>query len=529
MRPGKRPVIRRFRPQAERMEARVVLSTASAVFLEVRQILTRTPGGSPVRPNTPVVPLESVAATASFVDPSTRIIQGGRISIGQKDYVAPFVALDARSGYLKIGSSSTIQDNSTLIANPTRAKGVTGIFVGDNVVVNPGVTILGPAAIGATSGAATSIGANAVIDGAVIQAGAFVGALARVGPGVTINTGFRVLPGANVTTQAQATDPSLGQVVRVTSTDTSATTATTTIARTTALAVGYTDIYQGISATGPGTAVSGGPVPAPLVNSTTIFFGALNNVLGASREPTSAYVPFEPATGTPTFLTAEGASVNLNQNVAYAFPARVIGQVEFGQQEVTARRAVGRRDSIRGDEGQAILFSGPLKQLGNAVTFHSPLGGVRSMTTTTVVNATTAAGVTTTTTNATTTTAMAAATATAGTTTATTAGTNAAGVATTGTVTTTIANTTAVIGGITVGSNFQAGDNATILGGPTRVSTFGDNVTVGAGAVVDTSNLGTGVVVGNRAYVANSTIPAGTVIPAGAIYINNVFMGQVQS
>ena len=339
-------------------------------------------------------------------------------------------------------------------------------------MVASGVTITGNSRVGFPAGAATAIGANAVIDGAVVQAGAFVGALARVGPGVTINTGFRVLPGANVTTQAQATDPALGKVVRVTATDTFGATATTTIARTSALAVGYSQIYQGLSATGPGSAASGGPVPAPLASSTTIFFGALNNVLGVSREPTSTFVPFEPASGTPTFQAFDGTNVNLNQNLAFAFPARIIGQVEFGQDVATTRKVIGRRDSVRGDEGQAIIFSGPIGSLGNAVSIHSPLGGVRSTTTTTVVTATTTAGVTTTTTNATTTNAMAAATATAGTTTATTAGTNAAGVATTGTVTTTIAVTNALIGGITIGANFRAGNNATILGGPSRVSTL---------------------------------------------------------
>jgi len=525
MKAGNRRGRRPFRPQAERMEPRLVLSVATSVAAEVRMTLSRTPGVTPVRPNTPVLPLEAPAATATFIDPSTLISRPGRISVGTRDFVAPFVSLNAANGYIKIGTSSSIGDNATLVANPTKARGVTGIFIGDNVSVGTGVSITGPAAIGFTTGAATTIGANAVIDGAVIQAGAFVGALARVGPGVTIPAGYRVLPGANVTTQAQAVNPALGQVVVATAAN--ATAATATITRNVALAAAYTNLYQGNSATGPG-AVSGGPIPAPLAGSTTIFVGALNNVLGIATEPTARFASFEPATGSPTFQNANGTVVSPPQNLAYRFPARVIGQVRFNQPYNGSVNSVGRRDSIRGDEGQAIIFGGPIGHIGNGVTIRSPLGGVRSTTTTTVVTTTTAAGVTTTTTNATTTTSQAASTATAGTTTATTTGRTAAGVATTGTVTTTIANTNFVVGGVTIGSGFRASDYATILGGPTLVSTFGNNVTVGTGAVVDTSNLGEGVTVGNRAYVANSTIAAGTVIPDGTIIINNVVVGQVQ-
>ena len=39
------------------------------------------------------------------------------------------------------------------------------------------------------------------------------------GPGVTVPSGFRVLPGANVTTNEEASKPALGMVVPVTSSD----------------------------------------------------------------------------------------------------------------------------------------------------------------------------------------------------------------------------------------------------------------------------------------------------------------------
>ena len=94
------------------------------------------------------------------------------MSVGQKDYIAPDVTLNAFQGSIVIRSTSTIQDNANLVANPAHQSGSTGIFVGDDVVVGDGVTVEGPAAIGAKGGPATAIGADAVIDGAIIATGA---------------------------------------------------------------------------------------------------------------------------------------------------------------------------------------------------------------------------------------------------------------------------------------------------------------------------------------------------------------------
>lgn len=83
-------------------------------------------------------------------------------------------------------------------------------------------------------------------------------------------------------------------------------------------------------------------------------------------------------------------------------------------------------------------------------------------------------------------------------------------------------------GSLTIGQRFAAARGAVILGGTSaRPSVIGDDVSIGAGAVVDRSSLGSGSTVGALAYVLNSTFPAGTVIPAGAIYINNAYVGQV--
>ena len=75
-----------------------------------------------------------------------------------------------------------------------------------------------------------------------------VSPLARVGPGVTVPTGFMVLPGADVTTDAEASNPGLGMVVPVTASELA--TVVKTLSENESLAAGYTTLYQGNSATG---------------------------------------------------------------------------------------------------------------------------------------------------------------------------------------------------------------------------------------------------------------------------------------
>lgn len=545
MLPRNRRGPRSFRPTDERLESRLVMSGNASVAAEVRALLAANGGGSPIRPNTPVLPLESPYATATFIDPSAHIVTGKRQAIGQKDYIAPNVTLDASKGVILIGSSSTIQDDAKLIANPgKRLSALTGIFVGDNVVIGDGAVVRGPAAIGSKGGAATSIGANALIDGAIIAPGAFVGALARVGPGVYVPAGYRVLPGASVTNSAQATNPSLGKVIKVTSADTFSATATKVISASVALASGYVTLYHGNSAAGG--AASAGPIPSAIsAAGSSIFFGELNTVLGASSEPGSKNVAFEPASGTPIFLTGDGTLKPIAINLSYRFPARVIGAVSFTNQSATSFASslghVGKVShkpeppvpsngvTIRADEGQPFMI-GSVSSLGRGVSIHSPGGGVQGSTTTTVVTSVTdtKTHATTTTTTATTATSAGAPTATAGTTTTTTTGINAAGDPTTGTVTTTIAVKSTNLGAITIGQFFAAGEGAVILGSPTAATTFGDGVTIGVGAVVSGSTIGNAAQVGNRAYVSNSTIPTGTVVPDGAIIINNKIVGNVQ-
>ena len=538
----KRRGIRSFRPSDERLESRLVMSGNTSVSAAVRALLTAADGGTPVRPNTPVLPLESPYATATFIDPTVNIVAGKQIRVGQKDYIAPSVTLNAKDGLIILGSSTTMQDDAQLIANPNKRSGLTGIVVGDNVVIGDGAAVRGPAVIGAKKGVATSIGAGALIDGAIISPGAFVGALARVGPGVTVPTGYRVLPGVNVTTNAQASIPSLGFVVKVTSSDAFPANAIKEIANSSALAIGYATLYEGNSA--DGGAASAGPIPSAVsAAGSTIFFGELNTVLGISAEPGSSRgVPFEPPIGvTPTFLIGGGLQP-VAINLAYRFPARVIGNVAVqhqGPSEFAAAlggvTTVGRFAlrtngvTVRADEGQPIGI-GSVASLGKNVSIHSPLGGVQGTTTTTVATTTTivATSVTTKTSTISTATSNGTPTATPSTTTVTTTGVNALGQATTGTITTTIATKSANLGSVAIGRAFTAGNNAVILGSPTVLTIIGDGVVVGPGAVVNGSTIGNGALIGARSYISASSIPAGAVIPSGAIYVNNKFLGFVQ-
>jgi carbonic anhydrase/acetyltransferase-like protein (isoleucine patch superfamily) len=247
-----------------------------------------------------------------------------------------------------------IQDSAILVANPNHVRGNPGIVIGNGVVVSNGARVLGNSTIGAFGAAAlpTAIGANAVIDGAVIEAGAIVGPLARVGPGVTLPSGFRVLPGANVTTDAQASNPALGKVVVVTKADTGE--IQQQLSQSAALAGGYATLYQGDPATGTSPAAVGKGV----------FNGSLAPVEGSS-----------PAPGTsgrsPTFLSPRGRAT---QARITKLRGRIIGNVNFASRLQVIAHNLGRGDSIRADEGQPINI-GANPRFGDHVSITAPLSG----------------------------------------------------------------------------------------------------------------------------------------------------------
>lgn len=424
------------------MEGRLLLSTSSRAALF--QLLRTPPGAHPIRPNTPVLPFAATSGP-TFIDTTARIHHGAHIFISQKTFIGAFVGLDATTGFIKIGINSDIRDNAVIISNPSKIRSAPpNVFIGSSVVVGYGATILGPSMVGGYGAAAkpTEIGPNALIDGATIAPGAIVGALARVGPGVTVPSGFKVLPGANVTTNAEASNPALGKVVKVTAADT--TIVKNELSNSAELAAGYTTLYQGNSATGPN----------PGTDSKKVFNGNLTTVEGASAEPGSPTVSFEPTKNlVPVFPGPSGDLVPAN---LFNFKARVIGNVAINQQAALAQSAMGSLNAIRGDQGQPITI-GSIGQTGKGVSISAAVGHK-----------------------------------------------------------------------VTIGQNLIAQDGAVILGGHTKSTTLGDNVTVGAGAVVSGSTIGNGASIGARSYIADSTIPAGASIPAGTIMIDNKVVGMIE-
>jgi carbonic anhydrase/acetyltransferase-like protein (isoleucine patch superfamily) len=409
--------------------------------------LELNPVALPARhPNTPVMPFATPTKKASFIDPTVKILNGNSVVISFQSYVAPYATLDATGhAAIKVGDGSQVLDSSQLVADPGHAYVTPQLLVGNNVSIGPGAKVLGPSVIGSYSDTAapTQVGARAVIDDATIEPGAIVSPLARVGPGVTVPSGYRVLPGADVTNDSEASDPALGKVVKVTSSDTSALKLLLTDG--VGLAAGYTSLYQGNSATGVN--VGGNPAIGGIYN------GYLPNVEGASLSPGPSYVGGTKKEG-PQFPTPHQGLVGVQ---LYNFPGRIIGPAIFTSQRAGPLTThLGRANSIRVDEGQPITI-GSIAHTGLHVTISSPGGGT-----------------------------------------------------------------------LTIGQSFRAGNDAVILGGPSVKAIIGDDVSIGSGAVVDRTSLGSGSTVGADAYLLESTFPANTAIPAGAIYVNNKLQGFVQ-
>jgi carbonic anhydrase/acetyltransferase-like protein (isoleucine patch superfamily) len=354
----------------EGLEGRRLLSQGSwPPYISTSELfaLLHNPTGTPaVRPNTPVLPFGATARRATYIDPTARIINGYAVIISTPGFIAPYATLDAHGGIIKIGGVSAIMDNASIVANPLHPHTAPApeVMIGGHVLISYGAQVLGPSTISTfTATTPTEIGPGAVVDNATIEPGSIVSALARVGPGVTLPTGFRVLPGMNVTTNQEASDPALGMVVRVTTADLND--ATSNLASSLSLAAGYITLYQGQSATGASPGVD--PSVAGVNN------GNLATIEGAGSQPGSptastAFLP--PGTG-PTFPSPHRGLV---PGLLFGFRARVTGSAVFHSRAASIAHHVGRSNSIRADEGQPITI-GSITQTGNSVTINSPLSG----------------------------------------------------------------------------------------------------------------------------------------------------------
>jgi carbonic anhydrase/acetyltransferase-like protein (isoleucine patch superfamily) len=325
-------------------------------------LLTNPIGYRAVAPNMPIMPFATPSKKATFIDPTVKIRGANSVVMGYQNFIGPYASLNGAGGAIKITNGSDILDSASIIANPGR-NGRPVVLIGEGVVVGFGAVIRGPSTIGGigSAGKPTSIGAGALIDGATIDPGAIVSPLARVGPGVTVPSGFRVLPGANVTTDAEASNPKLGMVVAVTSSDVA--TIKSTLSENASLATGYGQLYQGNSATGAN--------PGANPNVTGINNGNLAAILGANLDPGPTSASFETAKVGPQFLTPRRGLVG---TMISSFPARITGGVEINMRAAAAAAHMGRANAIRGDQGAPITI-GSIARTGQHVTINSPLGG----------------------------------------------------------------------------------------------------------------------------------------------------------
>ena len=509
-------------PNLEAIEDRLLLSLASESSLGA--ILRVQPAFELIRPNTPVAPFGSPALTASFIDPSATIRGGRHAAVGQQTLIGPFAKIDARAGIVKIGSGSSVLDNATV-----RSSANSAVLIGDNVTIEFGATILGPSTIGAYGGASVppvEIGPNALIDGATIEPGAIVSGLARVGPGVVVPAGIRVLPGKNVTNEAEATNPALGKVALLTPAE--VTQSSALLVNNQALASGYANLYQGDSATGqsPG-------VPPAVAG---VFNGSLATVIGANLEPGTK---FEPGKYAPQFaLNKKG----LTQAILPTLPLRIVGNVYFQAKPIAVAHGAKFHDSIRADQAQPITFAGA-PTLGADVSINAPLtttgegsNTVLNLGSSPVVNQGSQI--------------FASPGQSFGESDQSYSNPGANDVAlsqvldaidtakqSSGFATPTTPPPPSSTSNLVVGRNFKAGFGAVILGGkpastnkPAEKISFiiGDNVTIGDGAVVERSSIGHDAVIGAHSLISNSLLPPGIVIPPGTIVIGNVIVGHVE-
>src|SRR5262249_2639686 len=167
-----------------------LIAIAGLLTIALNAPLTRSEGAPKLEP--------------AFVDPTATV--SANVHMGHLVFVAPFAEIKTGATpdkAVNIGNETNIQDNCVVAAEAGAVK------LGDLVIIAHGAKVKGPASIGATGrcpqgeSCPSFVGFNAEVDGAIIEKDAGVSALARVGPGVTIPSGYMVLPGKNVTSNAE--------------------------------------------------------------------------------------------------------------------------------------------------------------------------------------------------------------------------------------------------------------------------------------------------------------------------------------
>lgn len=286
---------------------------------------------SPTTGNRAVCPHGAPPEVATFIDPTVEIVEADSIHLGRQVYVAPFARLvaDAR---ITIEEESNVQDNVTIIAAFERGDEAEervehileedeGVEIAERVILAHGTTVKGPAKIGIGGGdiivdpdddQEVFLSFGTEVDGAILQRNTGVSALGRVGPGVILQSGFIVLPGKNVRTQAQADDPSLGKVRLLTEADIEFNEAVIEV--NVAFAREYTRLY----------------------------YKDRSNVRGINFDPGNTH--FNHDRDLPSFAGMERRVPN--------FRNRLIGDIDFTDSLAAVSAGMANRISIRADEGE---------------------------------------------------------------------------------------------------------------------------------------------------------------------------------
>lgn len=293
-------------------------------------------------------PTRAAAADATFVDPTALVAFQHNVWLGKRVYIGPFANLisnpfgAARS--ISVGNESNVQDNATLDA--TRAP----VTLGEQAIVAHGGTVKGavgaqgfrlrsfPAEIGVrgncpgrSNTCPSFVSFNALVEGATIQKDAMVGALARVGPGVLIPSGYKVLPGKNIATQADVTIDG-GKIAFVTEADREFMRGVIEV--NLCFAQQYSELAR----------------------------ANINNVRGINVDPGNC--SFNPKRELPTLGANHQATREPN------FRNRIIGDVRLANSFNQLNRVMGIRDSLRADEGEAFEV-GSIEDMADGVVFHA--------------------------------------------------------------------------------------------------------------------------------------------------------------
>ena len=112
------------------------------------------------------------AKKATYIDPTVSIENGNSVVIGFQNFIGPYANLNGGGGAIKIGNTSSMLDNATIVANPGLRHQKPEVLIGDQVVIGFGAQVdraRARSAISALRAAPTSIGAGALIDGATID------------------------------------------------------------------------------------------------------------------------------------------------------------------------------------------------------------------------------------------------------------------------------------------------------------------------------------------------------------------------